>query len=73
MAANKKLWQIDGGLHPLVEAYTVGEDYLLDQYLVPYDITASRAHAEMLQHIGVLTAKELETLRGAFDKLQAEW
>ncbi|HUC89881.1 MAG TPA: lyase family protein [Patescibacteria group bacterium] len=73
MAANKKLWQIDGGLHPLVEAYTVGEDYLLDQCLIPYDITASRAHAEMLQHIGVLTAKELETLHKAFNTLQAEW
>jgi argininosuccinate lyase len=73
MAANKKLWQIDGGLHPLVEAYTVGEDYLLDQCLIPYDIAASRAHAEMLQHIGVLTAKELETLLVVFDKLQVEW
>jgi argininosuccinate lyase len=73
MASKKKLWQIGESLHSLVEAYTVGEDHLLDQQLIPYDITASRAHAEMLQHIGILTTEELATVNSAFDKLQAEW
>lgn len=37
----------------------VGEDYRLDgEFLLPYDLKASEAHATMLQKIGVLTAEE---------------
>lgn len=56
----QKLWQSDDeGLHPLVEAYTVGDDYMTDRLLLPYDIAASRAHACMLKEMGILSAKEL--------------
>jgi argininosuccinate lyase len=71
--ARSKIWQVGDGLHPLVEAYTVGEDYLIDQQLIPYDIQASRAHAKMLQKAGVFNTKELQTLLATFDKLQADW
>ncbi|CAJ1458115.1 unnamed protein product [Effrenium voratum] len=66
-----KLWQgSGGGLHPLVEAYTVGEDYRLDgEFLLPYDLKASEAHATMLQKIGVLTAEELTTLKRALQEI----
>lgn len=74
MAMHKnKIWQIDGGLHPLVEAYTVGDDYLIDQQLIPYDIQASRAHATMLYKMGIFKNEELQALLTAFDKLQASW
>ncbi|RKV93696.1 MAG: argininosuccinate lyase, partial [Candidatus Saccharimonas sp.] len=55
-----KLWQstATGSLHPLVEAYTVGDDQVLDQHLLGHDITATKAHAHMLKKIGVLTSDE---------------
>ncbi|CAJ1410848.1 unnamed protein product [Effrenium voratum] len=70
-----KLWQgSGGGLHPLVEAYTVGEDYRLDgEFLLPYDLKASEAHATMLQKIGVLTAEELTTLKRALQEIGDLW
>jgi len=72
-----KLWQAgggEGGLHPLVEAYTVGEDYRIDsETMLPYDIQASRAHASMLQKIGVISAAELQTLDSALQEIDALW
>ncbi len=73
MAINKKLWQIDGGMHSLVERYTVGEDHLLDQQLIPYDILASKAHAKMLHQIDILTAPELARILAALDTLHHTW
>lgn len=68
-----KLWG-GAGLHPLVEAYTVGEDYRIDsEHLLGYDLRASEAHAEMLQGIGVLTQAELDTLKIAFSDIQDQW
>lgn len=68
-----KLWGGDG-LHPLVEAYTVGEDFRIDgEHMLPYDLKASEAHATMLQKIGVLTAPELETLKKALAEISKLW
>ena len=63
--AMAKLWQgSGGGLHPLVEAYTVGEDFRLDgEILLPYDLKASGAHAAMLQKISVISKEERSILR----------
>ncbi|MHC4562266.1 MAG: argininosuccinate lyase [Planctomycetota bacterium] len=52
-----------------VEAFTVGEDYLLDAHLVPYDCAASKAHAEMLAKIGILTEAELANLLAGLDEI----
>jgi len=69
-----KLWQVGSGLHPLVEAYTIGEDYRIDgEQMLPYDILASKAHASGLQSIGVLTEEELQTLHKALDEIEASW
>lgn len=70
-----KLWQASGKaqLDPLVEAYTVGDDYLSDQQLLGYDITASKAHVEMLESVGILTADELGQLIAALDELYRKW
>lgn len=58
---NNKLWQTsDNSLNPLVEAYTVGDDFVIDQQLLPYDIEASIAHAQMLNKIGTLNKEELD-------------
>lgn len=69
-----KLWQstATGSLHPLVESYTVGDDQVLDQHLLGHDITATKAHAHMLEKIGVLTSDEYQQLAAALDELLNE-
>ena len=57
-----KLWQKGGELDQEIERFTVGNDYLLDQRLVPFDCQASAAHARMLAQIGLLTPPELGQL-----------
>ncbi len=67
-----KLWQsASTSLHPLVEKYTVGNDYILDRSLLPFDIQASRAHAKGLERIGVLTVDEVDTLMKGLDEILA--
>ena len=58
-----KLWDKGYGIHELIETFTVGEDYILDQRLVPADCTACAAHARMLSSIQVLTDDEFHSLR----------
>jgi len=73
-AKRTKLWQVGDGPHPLVEAYTVGEDFRIDsQYMVPYDVQASTAHAEMLCSIGILTKEELEQAKKGLAEVEVEW
>jgi argininosuccinate lyase len=70
-----KLWQVDGGapLHPVIERYTVGDDQILDQELLGYDITATKAHAHMLQKIGVLAKAEYDKISKMLDELSTKW
>lgn len=61
MSNKSKLWA-DGKSDPVIEEFTVGQDYLLDMRLVPYDCKASIAHARMLHKIGILSTQELNSL-----------
>jgi argininosuccinate lyase len=66
-----KLWKKKGiELDKEVEEYTVGNDYILDNELLPYDIKASKAHAKMLQACGYLTKEELEKLLAYLDEVE---
>ena len=56
------LWDKGEATDKDVEAYTVGNDPKLDQALVPYDCTASQAHAKTLAKAGLLTEEEAEAL-----------
>jgi len=49
--------------------FTVGDDYMWDRTLLPYDVRATRAHAWGLRQIDVLDAQELETVNGGLDAL----
>jgi argininosuccinate lyase len=60
-----RLWDKGTPLDARVLADTAGEDSALDGRLVRYDIEASIAHAEMLAHGGLLSAPELDSIRGA--------
>ena len=41
--------------------------------LLGHDITATKAHAHMLEKIGVLTSDEYQQLAAALDELLNEW
>src|SRR3989344_3615230 len=68
-----KLWaKSNQKLHPIVEKYTVGLDYILDVDILPFDIVASRVHAKGLQKIGILSAEELKQIQNGLDSLEKD-
>ena len=68
-----RLWEQPGGapLDERVLRYTAGEDHLLDARLVPYDVRASIAHAEMLGEVGLLPAADVAAIREGLAALAA--
>jgi argininosuccinate lyase len=67
-----RLWDKGEPLDERVLRYTAGEDHLLDARLVPYDVRASIAHAEMLHETGLLAAGEFEAIRRGLEDLARE-
>ena len=67
-----RLWDKGGTLDERVLEYTAGDDHLLDNRLVPYDIRASIAHAEMLGEQGLISAQETAAIRDALATIGAE-
>ena len=67
-----RLWDKGAPLDARVLDYTAGEDHALDERLVPYDVRASIAHAEMLNAQQLLSAGDLAALREALGALAAE-
>lgn len=64
------LW---GGKEPTdahMLAFSAGNEYLLDQRLVPYDCEGSKAHVRTLQKAGLLAADEAEALIGGLERIQ---
>ena len=50
-----KLWDKGYTTDNIVERFTVGNDRVLDMKLAKYDVIGNRAHAQMLQKIGILS------------------
>jgi argininosuccinate lyase len=67
-----RLWDKGGSLDASVLEYTAGDDYLLDNRLVAYDIQASIAHAEMLGAQGLLTREDTLVICDALSAIGAE-
>ncbi len=67
-----RLWDKGAPLDARVLAYTAGEDHLLDNRLVRYDIAASIAHADMLAAQGLLSAEDSGEIRTALTAIGAE-
>ena len=65
-----RLWEKGLPLDQRVLAFTAGEDHLLDARLVPYDVTGSVAHAEMLAAQGLITDEDCEAIRNGLKKLE---
>ena len=73
-----RLWDKGTPLDARVLAYTAGDDYVLDNRLVAYDVRASIAHAEMLGEQGLLSPTDLGQIRDALlaigqEHAQGEW
>ncbi|MBW8873748.1 MAG: argininosuccinate lyase [Acidobacteria bacterium] len=67
-----RLWDKGEPLDGRVLRYTAGEDHRLDARLVPYDVRASIAHAEMLHEVGLLAAGDLAAIRSGLEELEEE-
>jgi argininosuccinate lyase len=67
----KRLWDKGASLDERVLDYTAGEDHVLDERLVPYDVRASIAHAEMLHAQQLLTGEDLTAIRDGLTALAA--
>jgi argininosuccinate lyase len=67
-----RLWDKGTPLDERVLRYTAGEDHALDDRLVPYDVRASIAHAQMLNAQGLLPLTDLDAIRDGLTELAAE-
>jgi argininosuccinate lyase len=67
-----RLWDKGVTLDSRVLEFTAGEDHMLDDRLVRYDIRASIAHAEMLAEQSLLSAQELAAIRAALTAIGDE-
>jgi len=68
------LWQKPGvTVDTKIQAFLAGDDVILDREFFLHDIQASKAHAEGLQHIGILSADELAGLLAELDNLADDW
>ncbi|KRD40174.1 argininosuccinate lyase [Lysobacter sp. Root916] len=68
------LWQKPGvKVDARIQRFLAGEDVILDREFFLFDIEASRAHAQGLQQIGILSADELAGLSRELDTLAADF
>ena len=67
-----KLWDKGYTLNDVIERFTVGNDYQLDQQLALYDCLGTIAHARMLHKIEILTHAECDALVQALQGLVHE-
>jgi argininosuccinate lyase len=67
-----RLWDKGTPLDARVLEFTAGEDFVLDNRLVRYDVRASIAHAEMLHTGGLLSAQDLDAIREALTAIGEE-
>lgn len=72
MNKTTRLWDKGQPINDQILAFTVGNDPILDQRLITYDITASVAHAQMLGEQNHLTPEEVEKLTRALEELRSE-
>ena len=68
-----KLWtgRFEASTHPILDA--INKSIEFDIRLWRYDIRTNRAHVEMLEAVGLLTAGELEAILGALDTVHEEF
>ncbi len=65
----KRLWDKGEPLDEKILRYTAGEDHVLDERLVEYDVRASIAHANMLHQQRLLSKDDLKALTSGLTEL----
>ncbi len=64
-----KIWDKGYDLDEEALVFTVGDDHVADMKLIAHDCIASKAHAKMLNSIGILNDDELESLLTSLDDI----
>ena len=64
-----KLWDKGISIDKKIEQFTVGNDREIDIHIAKYDVIASKAHAKMLESIGILSSDELKQLLSGLNEL----
>ena len=67
-----KIWEKGLPVDAKIEQFTIGQDRELDLYLAKFDVLASRAQANMLAQVGLLTAEENAQLQQGLGELAAQ-
>ena len=68
------LWQKPGvSVDARIQKFLAGDDVILDREFFLHDIAASKAHAEGLQRIGILSSEELAGLLRELDALATDF
>ena len=74
MAQSTPIWAKGGDeTNSLVHEFTVGDDYLNDRVIAPYDVLGSIAHARMLSRVGLISPTDCAALVGGLQKLHGEF
>src|SRR5690606_27710718 len=66
-----RLWDKGLPLDERILKFTAGEDHVLDERLVAYDVRASIAHATMLEQQGLLSPADAAAIREGLEALAA--
>ncbi|SFC34348.1 argininosuccinate lyase [Parapedobacter composti] len=67
-----KIWQKNTDVNAFVEAFTVGNDRILDLQLAVADILGSLAHTRMLNSVGLLSNDDLASVQRGLKELYTE-
>jgi len=63
------LWDKGDSVDEAILAFSAGDEYRLDERLVPYDCRASIAHVRMLETVGGVTAHERDQLIAGLEEI----
>lgn len=64
-----KLWDKGFTVDKKIENFTIGKDRILDIYIAKHDMLASKAQANMLAKVGLLSDEENEQLQKGLDQM----
>ena len=67
-----KIWEKGFSVNDTIEKFTVGQDRVLDMHLAPFDMRASKAQANMLAKVGLISETERQQLVAGLDELLAQ-
>ncbi|MFH1424996.1 MAG: argininosuccinate lyase [archaeon] len=71
----KQIWKTEkeNELNPTILEYNSGENIQLDQALLKYDIKVNKAHANMLEKTGLISAEENKKIQEALNKIPEDF